>query len=526
MRLTIAQIAQLVGEIAPVCVPSRVERVQAEPPREIALQLEFLSPVLGSRHGELVLCADGALPRVWLTLRTGPRRDGPIGPFFQQVLRELEGAQLERLEAMPQERVVTAHFAGTSSGEPRSLRLELFTPHATLVLLGRAERILAVLDEPTGEPDSARTPSQARLAVGATWQAPARGQWQGADSAPSLQELARQALGATSEPPVGAAAQLPLSHYVASVLGEAARQAQRARDAADLSRRLSRRAERARSLVRGLEQRKDASGGAARVREDGEILLAHLHLVQRGQTQVELPDPFSDSLTAVRQIELDARLSPKANAQRCFERYKKLERAAAHVDAELAKARQAAEISERLLALLAEPASDPRAIEAQAMQAGLLEERPAHFARERAAKDGPKAARLPYRVFRATRGSEIWVGRSAADNDQLTLKLARGNDLWLHTADAPGSHVVLRLGKAAEPDPEEVLDAAHLAVHFSPLRGASKARVHVARRKQVHKPRGAKPGLVALSGGKELSLRLEAGRLERLLKGDGTEGER
>ena len=62
-----------------------------------------------------------------------------------------------------------------------------------------------------------------------------------------------------------------------------------------------------------------------------------------------------------------------------------------------------------------------------------------------------------------------------------------------------------------------MLDAAHLAVHFSPLRGAPRADVHVARRKEVHKPQGAKPGLVTLSGGKLLGVRLEPERLARLL---------
>jgi predicted ribosome quality control (RQC) complex YloA/Tae2 family protein len=109
------------------------------------------------------------------------------------------------------------------------------------------------------------------------------------------------------------------------------------------------------------------------------------------------------------------------------------------------------------------------------------------------------------------------VGRSARDNDELTMRHSKGSDLWLHTADAPGSHVVLCLDKGAEADPEEVLDAAHLAVHFSPLKGARRADVHVAARKLVHKPKGAKPGLVTLSGGKVLSVRMQPERLERLL---------
>ena len=77
--------------------------------------------------------------------------------------------------------------------------------------------------------------------------------------------------------------------------------------------------------------------------------------------------------------------------------------------------------------------------------------------------------------------------------------------------------MVLRLEGRGEPEPEDLLDAMHLALHFSPLRGATRGRIHVARCKEVHKPRGAKPGLVQLSGGKSLEIRVQQGRLERLL---------
>src|SRR5439155_231235 len=40
------------------------------------------------------------------------------------------------------------------------------------------------------------------------------------------------------------------------------------------------------------------------------------------------------------------------------------------------------------------------------------------------------APRLPYRKFISRSGAPILVGRSARDNDALTLRVARGNDLW------------------------------------------------------------------------------------------------
>jgi predicted ribosome quality control (RQC) complex YloA/Tae2 family protein len=80
--------------------------------------------------------------------------------------------------------------------------------------------------------------------------------------------------------------------------------------------------------------------------------------------------------------------------------------------------------------------------------------------------------------------------------------------------------VVLRGAKGRDADPEEILDAAHLAVHFSPLKDARKVDVHLAHRKHVHKPRGAKAGLVTLSGGKVLRVRVQPERLRRLLRGN------
>jgi predicted ribosome quality control (RQC) complex YloA/Tae2 family protein len=109
------------------------------------------------------------------------------------------------------------------------------------------------------------------------------------------------------------------------------------------------------------------------------------------------------------------------------------------------------------------------------------------------------------------------VGRSDAGNDQLSTRLARGNDLFFHLDGAPGSHVVLRTEGRADPPPEALLDACELAVHFSKLRNASRADVHVVPIKNVKKPKGAKAGLVLVHGGKTIHLRRASARLERVL---------
>jgi predicted ribosome quality control (RQC) complex YloA/Tae2 family protein len=136
-----------------------------------------------------------------------------------------------------------------------------------------------------------------------------------------------------------------------------------------------------------------------------------------------------------------------------------------------------------------------------------------------AARPGRKVEpeRLPYRTFRSVAGTAILVGRGAADNDALTRTVAKGNDLWLHARGVTGAHVVVRMGRGPGPDQETLLDAAHLAAHFSDARGAPLLDVAWTRAKYVRKPRGSAPGAVSYHQEKVLSLRLEPARLGRLL---------
>jgi predicted ribosome quality control (RQC) complex YloA/Tae2 family protein len=109
------------------------------------------------------------------------------------------------------------------------------------------------------------------------------------------------------------------------------------------------------------------------------------------------------------------------------------------------------------------------------------------------------------------------VGKGAEENDALTVRVARGNDLWLHARGLPGAHVVVRIEKGRAPDQDTLLDAAHLAAHFSDARGAPQVEVVSTRAKYVRKVKGAAPGAVTYSQEKVLFLRVEPGRVERLL---------
>ncbi|CAB1128497.1 Fibronectin/fibrinogen-binding protein [Candidatus Hydrogenisulfobacillus filiaventi] len=122
---------------------------------------------------------------------------------------------------------------------------------------------------------------------------------------------------------------------------------------------------------------------------------------------------------------------------------------------------------------------------------------------------------LPYRRFLSVHGLEIWVGRNAEENQRLTFREARPDDLWLHVKQASGSHVLLRCGRT-NPDPEDVLDAAHLAAFYSPARHSGMVPVDYTRRKYVRKRPHGTPGQVLYQQERTLFVTPDPERLERL----------
>lgn len=103
------------------------------------------------------------------------------------------------------------------------------------------------------------------------------------------------------------------------------------------------------------------------------------------------------------------------------------------------------------------------------------------------------------RRFVSPDGFTVLVGRTAADNDVLTVKLASPRDFWLHVAAGSGSHVVVRNPEGVDRLPRETRQfAASLAAGYSKARSGGRVAVHVTTCSEVRKPRGFSPGKVTL----------------------------
>jgi NFACT protein RNA binding domain len=132
---------------------------------------------------------------------------------------------------------------------------------------------------------------------------------------------------------------------------------------------------------------------------------------------------------------------------------------------------------------------------------------------------GPRVSgpRLPYRRFYSQQKTEIRVGKTAADNDEVSTCAEHRNDWWMHASGCPGSHIIIRSGSST-PDDETIQDAAALAARHSKCQG-SVIKVSLTRCRDVKKPPGAKPGLVLLTGNVQtisVNMKTAEKRLERL----------
>ena len=152
---------------------------------------------------------------------------------------------------------------------------------------------------------------------------------------------------------------------------------------------------------------------------------------------------------------------------------------------------------------------------------------PRDFALATSAADGrgprePRARSQPFRVFRGAAAARILVGKGAAHNDALTLHVARPHDLWLHAKGRAGAHVIVPLEKNHTCPPDLLVDAAHLAAHFSDGRDEGVVEVEHTPRRYLRKPRGSAAGFVVVEREKVIVLRIERERVARLLAGEET----
>lgn len=221
---------------------------------------------------------------------------------------------------------------------------------------------------------------------------------------------------------------------------------------------------------------------SARYRTWADTLLTYHNQHEKDHTSIVLIDSEGNEVT----IPLNPAHSIIENATRLYSKARSAEIASVHREQRIPQLeRRILELQQRLEAIeSATTYKDITSLMPQTMQQNDDQSRDESGGR--------------FRFFALDEQHTLYVGKNAANNDELTMKFAKQNDWWLHARGSAGSHAVLR-GVDGDRIPKPVLEqAAAITAYYSQARNASWVSVVYTQRKHVRKPKGANVGAVVL----------------------------
>lgn len=226
-------------------------------------------------------------------------------------------------------------------------------------------------------------------------------------------------------------------------------------------------------------------------RIQGELLLANLHAVTRGQKQVALQNYYTPELEML-SIPLNPEQTPSENAQAYFKKYTKAKRGRSRI-MQLISDLEAEQEMLRLYRSKLETADTLEALQhlrTEFVKNGYIKARQ-HGKQKQQTSEGP------FRRYTSTNGFQIYVGRNSQSNDLLLRQIAKPRDMWLHAKQIHGSHVIIRNPENKQDIPmPTLLQAAQLAAYYSKAHHASNVPVDYTWARYVVKRKGNAAGYV------------------------------
>ena len=260
------------------------------------------------------------------------------------------------------------------------------------------------------------------------------------------------------------------------------------------------------SNLEKLKGRLSEYGNLERFRELGDLLTSSLHLVGKGDRWIRVEDFFHGN--TIVEIELKPGLTPAQSAESYYDRHRKARLGRGKVQDEIENLEATLiRIRAQRAALAANP--DPQSLATVARSAAR-------------ARKPLRETEMPGLVF-VSPPFRIIVGRTAAENDELLRKKVRGNDWWFHARDWPGAYVFVKAQPGKSLPLETMLDAATLAVHFSKGKTSGQGDVYYTRVMYLRRAKGARKGTVLPTQEKNLHVKLDPARIERLKSGGSPE---
>lgn len=475
MSLSSAEAAPLIVHLASVLAGARLQDVRQPDAESLVLSLRSPGATI-----HLLLAVGAGRARLHTVERPPPNPRAPLA--FQNLLRARLAGGVVALRQVQADRIVRIDF--DDSGAGASLVLEFTDRRGNLFLLDEGGDVVGALVSsgaarrlPLGQPYEPPPPRPGA--------APDRSRWS---------DLPVERLDAA----IGA-------HYASADSSQTADQLR-----LQLARVLRARVKKLGRLAQRQMAEAERGDLAAELRVEGDLLRAAFGQLRRGLATIAVRDFYSEP-GATRVIDLDPALGPSEQVDARYRRARRYERAGERAlanwettEERLGQARADLESVER---------ADGAGLVALAERLGL--DPASKAARAKTAASRRPERRSPYRAWRTPAGAEIRVGRSASDNDRLTLHESRGRDVWMHVRGQPGAHVVIR-DPGSAPPLELLLLGAQLACKHSGISDGARVEVAWTHRKHVDKPKGWPPGRVRVTQERVLYVEADAAALVEL----------
>ncbi len=217
-----------------------------------------------------------------------------------------------------------------------------------------------------------------------------------------------------------------------------------------------------------------------------ELINANLYNLQKGSLYYDLPNYYDNN--NILRIKADPALSPAANAQKYFKKYRKAKTAEQMLTGLIEKGEEELQYLESVSDALERSSSQAEIdeIRNELVLSGFLKPK---------AKDKKKVKPSAPLEYITSDGFHVLVGKNNIQNDRLTFKTAQKSDMWLHTQKIHGSHVIIQ-SENREISDEAIVEAAEIAAYHSKAREAKLVPVDYTLVKNLKKPPSAPPGKV------------------------------
>jgi len=212
--------------------------------------------------------------------------------------------------------------------------------------------------------------------------------------------------------------------------------------------------------------------------ELGHMLMANLHNIKKGETEVNLFDFYRNQPLSIK-IKKD--LSPADNAAHYYKKAKNRSVEKKQFEKRVFQLKN--EIIE-LEILVAKVSNAVKFKELRAIQPETKQ--------QKLSVQPEKFKHFSFKEF------DIYVGKNSENNDELTQRFAKKDDMWLHARGVGGSHVVIKKRPGKEFSKEIIEHAAGLAAYYSKAKGSGLVPVIYTSKKFVRKPKGANVGQVVV----------------------------